>query len=129
MKALLQSSIESLPLLGRGKVRDMYAVGEDKLPIAASDRISAFDVTLDVPIPGKGQVLTALTEVQPKADSDGGAGDEDWASLAVAFAAATVTGFATVRWLLAYIANHRFTPFAWYRIGLGAALPAVYSAG
>src|SRR5690606_20392742 len=53
---------------------------------------------------------------------EGGAGDEDWAGLAVAFAAATVTGFATVRWLLGYIANHRFTPFAWYRIGLGAAL-------
>ncbi|MDY0022754.1 undecaprenyl-diphosphate phosphatase [Arenimonas caeni] len=53
---------------------------------------------------------------------EGGAGDEDWAGLAVAFAAATVTGFATVRWLLGYIASHRFTPFAWYRIGLGAAL-------
>ncbi len=62
MKALLQSSIESLPLLGRGKVRDMYAVGEDKLLIVATDRISAFDVILDDPIPGKGQVLTALTE-------------------------------------------------------------------
>ena len=53
---------------------------------------------------------------------EGEAGDEDWASLAVAFVAATITGFAAVRWLLAYIANHRFTPFAWYRIGLGAAL-------
>ncbi|MGB7482668.1 MAG: phosphoribosylaminoimidazolesuccinocarboxamide synthase, partial [Castellaniella sp.] len=50
MKALLQSSIESLPLLGRGKVRDMYAVGEDKLLIVATDRISAFDVILDDPI-------------------------------------------------------------------------------
>ena len=62
MKALLQSSIQSLPLLGRGKVRDMYAVGEDKLLIVATDRISAFDVILDDPIPGKGKVLTALTE-------------------------------------------------------------------
>jgi phosphoribosylaminoimidazole-succinocarboxamide synthase len=62
MKALLQSNIQSLPLLGRGKVRDMYAVGEDKLLIVATDRISAFDVILDDPIPGKGQVLTALTE-------------------------------------------------------------------
>lgn len=53
---------------------------------------------------------------------EGRAGGEDWTGLAVAFAAATVTGFATVRWLLAYIASHRFTPFAWYRIGLGAAL-------
>jgi len=51
-----------LPLLARGKVRDMYAVGDDKLLIVASDRISAFDVILDDPIPGKGQVLTELTE-------------------------------------------------------------------
>ncbi|MGB6009061.1 phosphoribosylaminoimidazolesuccinocarboxamide synthase [Castellaniella sp.] len=62
MTALLQSTIQSLPLLGRGKVRDMYAVGEDKLLIVATDRISAFDVILDDPIPGKGKVLTALTE-------------------------------------------------------------------
>jgi phosphoribosylaminoimidazole-succinocarboxamide synthase len=62
MQALHQSSITSLPLLGRGKVRDMYAVGDDKLLIVASDRISAFDVILGDPIPGKGQVLTELTE-------------------------------------------------------------------
>lgn len=62
MKALHESTIASLPLLGRGKVRDMYAVGEDKLLIVASDRISAFDVILEDPIPGKGRVLTALTE-------------------------------------------------------------------
>ena len=60
-QALHQSTIKSLPLLGRGKVRDMYAVGDDKLLIVASDRISAFDVILDDPIPGKGQVLTELT--------------------------------------------------------------------
>ena len=62
MQALHQSHIESLPLLARGKVRDMYAVGDDKLLIVATDRISAFDVILDDPIPGKGQVLTELTE-------------------------------------------------------------------
>tara|TARA_R110000850_G_scaffold266500_1_gene396873 strand:- start:21633 stop:22511 length:879 start_codon:yes stop_codon:yes gene_type:complete len=62
MSALHQSSIQSLPLLARGKVRDMYAVNDDLLLIVASDRISAFDVILDDPIPGKGQVLTALTE-------------------------------------------------------------------
>jgi len=62
MSALHQSQIKSLPLLARGKVRDMYAVGDDKLLIVASDRISAFDVILDDPIPGKGQVLTELTE-------------------------------------------------------------------
>lgn len=61
-QALHQSTITSLPLLGRGKVRDMYAVGDDKLLIVATDRISAFDVILDDPIPGKGQVLTELTE-------------------------------------------------------------------
>ncbi|UOD51559.1 phosphoribosylaminoimidazolesuccinocarboxamide synthase [Orrella daihaiensis] len=59
---LHQSSITSLPLIARGKVRDMYAVGHDKLLIVASDRISAFDVILDDPIPGKGEVLTKLTE-------------------------------------------------------------------
>lgn len=59
---LHQSTITSLPLLARGKVRDMYAVGHDKLLIVASDRISAFDVILDDPIPGKGEVLTKLTE-------------------------------------------------------------------
>lgn len=62
MSLIHQSSIQSLPLLARGKVRDMYAVGEDKLLIVASDRLSAFDVILDDPIPGKGAVLTALTE-------------------------------------------------------------------
>lgn len=62
MSGLLQSSITSLPLLARGKVRDMYAVGDDKLLIVATDRISAFDVILDDPVPGKGAVLTALTE-------------------------------------------------------------------
>ncbi len=53
---------------------------------------------------------------------DGSASSENWAALAVAFAAATVTGFATVRWLLGYIASHRFTGFALYRIALGVGL-------
>jgi len=61
VNVLHQSSITSLPLIGRGKVRDMYAVGDDKLLIVATDRISAFDVILDDPIPGKGEVLTQLT--------------------------------------------------------------------
>lgn len=59
---MYQSSIQSLPLLARGKVRDMYAVGDDKLLVVATDRISAFDVILDDPIPGKGEVLTGMTE-------------------------------------------------------------------
>lgn len=61
-QALQQSTIQSLPLLGRGKVRDMYAVGNDKLLIVATDRISAFDVVLEDPVPGKGEVLSRLTE-------------------------------------------------------------------
>ena len=60
MTALLESSIASLPLLGRGKVRDIYAVDDRHLLIVTSDRLSAFDVILPDPIPGKGSVLTAL---------------------------------------------------------------------
>jgi phosphoribosylaminoimidazole-succinocarboxamide synthase len=56
---LFESSIKSLPLLGRGKVRDIYAVDDDKLLIVASDRLSAFDVVLPDPIPDKGRALTA----------------------------------------------------------------------
>jgi phosphoribosylaminoimidazole-succinocarboxamide synthase len=55
-----ESTIKSLPLLGRGKVRDIYAVGDDKLLIVVSDRLSAFDVILPDPIPGKGAVLTGV---------------------------------------------------------------------
>ena len=57
---LFESSIKSLPLLGRGKVRDIYAVGTDKLLIVTTDRLSAFDVILPDPIPSKGAVLTAV---------------------------------------------------------------------
>ena len=59
-QALFESSIKSLPLLGRGKVRDIYAIDDDKLLIITSDRLSAFDVVLPDPIPGKGTVLTQL---------------------------------------------------------------------
>ncbi len=57
---LFESDIKSLPLLGRGKVRDNYAVGDDRMLIVTSDRLSAFDVILPDPIPGKGEVLTAV---------------------------------------------------------------------
>ena len=57
---LFESTIESLPLLCRGKVRDIYEVGEDKLLVITTDRLSAFDVILPDPIPGKGAVLTAV---------------------------------------------------------------------
>jgi phosphoribosylaminoimidazole-succinocarboxamide synthase len=59
---VLQTGIKSLPFLHRGKVRDIYAVGEDKLLVIQTDRLSAFDVILDDPIPGKGEVLTALSD-------------------------------------------------------------------
>ena len=59
--ALYQSNIKSLPLLGRGKVRDMYAVGDDHLLIVTTDRLSAFDVVLPDPIPDKGRVLNELS--------------------------------------------------------------------
>ncbi len=58
---MLRSEIRSLPLVGRGKVRDMYALGEDRLLMVQTDRISAFDVVMEDGIPGKGEVLTAMT--------------------------------------------------------------------
>jgi phosphoribosylaminoimidazole-succinocarboxamide synthase len=60
MAALLQSALHSLPMLARGKVRDNYAVGDDRLLMIASDRISAFDVVMGEPIPGKGELLTRM---------------------------------------------------------------------
>lgn len=61
MAGLSKTSITSLPQVYSGKVRDSYAVGDDKLLIIATDRISAFDVILGDPIPGKGKVLTEIT--------------------------------------------------------------------
>jgi phosphoribosylaminoimidazole-succinocarboxamide synthase len=58
--ALLTTTITSLPLLGRGKVRDNYAVGDDRMLMVASDRLSAFDVVMGEPIPGKGELLTRM---------------------------------------------------------------------
>ena len=60
MAALFESSIKSLPRLGKGKVRDIYGVGNDKMLIVASDRLSAFDVVLPDPIPDKGRVLNEM---------------------------------------------------------------------
>jgi phosphoribosylaminoimidazole-succinocarboxamide synthase len=62
MKSLYQSSISSLPLLGHGKVRDNYAVGDDKILIVTTDRLSAFDVVMNEPIPGKGMVLNQMSD-------------------------------------------------------------------
>jgi phosphoribosylaminoimidazole-succinocarboxamide synthase len=58
--ALHTSNLTSLPLLARGKVRDNYAVGADRILMVASDRISAFDVIMGEPIPGKGELLTRM---------------------------------------------------------------------
>jgi phosphoribosylaminoimidazole-succinocarboxamide synthase len=58
--ALYESKINSLPRLGKGKVRDIYAVGPDKMLIVTSDRLSAFDVVLPDPIPDKGRVLNEM---------------------------------------------------------------------
>ncbi len=57
---LLESHLHSLPLLARGKVRDNYAVGDDRMLMVATDRLSAFDVVMSEPIPGKGALLTGM---------------------------------------------------------------------
>ena len=61
MNSLYQSAITSLPLLGRGKVRDNYAVGDDHILIVTTDRLSAFDVVMNEPIPAKGRVLNQMS--------------------------------------------------------------------
>ena len=61
MNSLYQTTISSLPLLGRGKVRDNYAVDNDKLLIVTTDRLSAFDVVMNEPIPAKGRVLNQMS--------------------------------------------------------------------
>jgi phosphoribosylaminoimidazole-succinocarboxamide synthase len=61
LDTLYESTLKSLPLLARGKVRDIYGAGDDHLLIVTTDRLSAFDVVLPDPIPGKGAVLTAVS--------------------------------------------------------------------
>ena len=58
--AVFETRLTSLPLLARGKVRDNYAVGEDRILMVATDRISAFDRILPAPVPGKGAILTRM---------------------------------------------------------------------
>jgi phosphoribosylaminoimidazole-succinocarboxamide synthase len=58
--AVQQTHLHSLPLLARGKVRDLYAVGNNRLLMVASDRLSAFDVVMKAPVPGKGRLLTQM---------------------------------------------------------------------
>ena len=57
---MYESAIKSLPLIARGKVRDIYAVGDDKLLLVTSDRLSAYDVILPTPIPAKGEILVTM---------------------------------------------------------------------
>ena len=61
MSGVLETNLKSLPFLHRGKVRDIYAVGDDKLLVIQTDRLSAFDVILNEPIPEKGKILTAMS--------------------------------------------------------------------
>ena len=61
MTAIFETNIPNLELIARGKVRDIYAAGDEHLLIVATDRLSAFDVVLPDPIPGKGAVLTGLS--------------------------------------------------------------------
>jgi phosphoribosylaminoimidazole-succinocarboxamide synthase len=60
--ALFETSIQSLPLIHKGKVRDIYAIDDQRMLIVTTDRLSAFDVILPTPIPGKGKVLTAVAD-------------------------------------------------------------------
>jgi len=62
MNSLYESTIQSLPLIHKGKVRDIYAIDDRRMLIVTTDRLSAFDVVLPTPIPGKGQVLTAVAD-------------------------------------------------------------------
>jgi phosphoribosylaminoimidazole-succinocarboxamide synthase len=59
--AIQETRIHSLPLLHRGKVRDLYAIDDERLLVVQTDRLSAFDVILPTPVPGKGRILTAVS--------------------------------------------------------------------
>ena len=61
LETLYESTLKSLPLVAKGKVRDVYAVGDNHLLMVTTDRLSAFDVVMPDPIPGKGAVLTAVS--------------------------------------------------------------------
>ena len=61
VQTVLESSVEGIPLIHRGKVRDVYQVNDDQLLLVATDRLSAFDSVLPTPIEHKGRVLTALS--------------------------------------------------------------------
>jgi len=62
MQPLYESHLTSVPLIGKGKVRDIYEIDEQHLLIVTTDRISAFDAILPTPIPGKGRILTEMPQ-------------------------------------------------------------------
>jgi len=84
-----------------------------------SNRVAATEFAFLVGIP---TMFAATAYELLDVYKSGGLAGEDWTALAVAFVVATLTAFVSVKWLLRYIQAHRFTPFAFYRIALGAAL-------
>ena len=70
MNALFESNIPDLPLISRGKVRDIYDIDEEHMLIVTTDRLSAFDVIMSQPIPGKGEVLTRVANFWFKRTQD-----------------------------------------------------------
>ena len=67
MSTVYETQLSQLPLLHRGKVRDVYAIDDDSLLIVTTDRLSAFDVVLPDPIPGKGEVLNRISQLLVRA--------------------------------------------------------------
>ncbi|MDX1352621.1 MAG: phosphoribosylaminoimidazolesuccinocarboxamide synthase, partial [Thiomicrorhabdus sp.] len=70
MQALYESSLTSLPLIGKGKVRDIYDIDDKHMLIVTTDRISAYDAILPTPIPGKGRILTETAQFWMKKMQD-----------------------------------------------------------
>lgn len=90
-----------------------------------SNRPAATDFAFLVGIP----TMFAASGYELLKAAKAGGDQEDWAALAIAFVVSTLTAFVVVRWLLGYIRNHRFTPFAIYRIALGVGLLMLMPAG
>src|SRR5687768_1085064 len=61
ISGLHTSNLSSLPLIGKGKVRDLYRIDDQRMLIVTTDRLSAFDVVMSEPIPGKGRILTEIS--------------------------------------------------------------------
>ena len=96
------------------------------LLFGTTNRVAATEFAFLVGIP---TMFAATAYELLEVYKDGGIAGEDWTGLAIAFAAAAITAFVTVKWLLRYIQSHRFTAFALYRIVLGAALLLLLPAG